>query len=344
MTQSQELWGIERATPECSKRALGQGIGQLVCYQAFGQEENRGLLGRRRRERTSTYTRRSVTVVEGLNRLKDKVAIVTGAGSRGEGIGNGRATAILFARERARVALVDANQEWAEATLEMFVAEGGERKNCAVIEADVSDEAACKGMVSQTVEKFGRVDVLVNNVGVAGPDGTAVEVDPEEWDEAMKINVKSMMLTAKYCVPEFRKVGGGAIVNISSVAGLTGGHPRLLYSTSKGAVVNMTRAMAADHGSDGIRVNAIAPGMVYTPMVASRGMTSDMREARRQRSLLQTEGTGWDVAKAALFLASEDARWITGVILPVDAGATAAQAQLPTPPSNAEGFPAPTSN
>jgi NAD(P)-dependent dehydrogenase (short-subunit alcohol dehydrogenase family) len=276
-----------------------------------------------------------LTVVKGLNRLKDKVAIVTGAGSRGEGIGNGRAMAILFACEGARVVLVDAKREWAEATYEMILTEGGEREKCITVQADVSDEAACKGVVSQAVEKFGRVDILVNNVGVAGPDGTAVEVDPREWDEAMKINVKSMMLMAKYCVPEFEKVGGGAIVNIASVAGLTGGHPRLLYSTSKGAVVNMTRAMAADHGLEGIRVNAIAPGMVYTPMVVSRGMTTDMREARRQRSLLQTEGTGWDVAKAALFLASDDARWITGVILPVDAGATAGQGQLPTPPSSA---------
>jgi NAD(P)-dependent dehydrogenase (short-subunit alcohol dehydrogenase family) len=279
-------------------------------------------------------------VVKGLNRLKDKVAIVTGAGSRGEGIGNGRAIAILFACEGACVVLVDTNREWAEATYEMIMQEGCERGKCIVVEADVSDEGACKEVVSQAVEKFGRVDILVNNVGVAGPDGTAVEVDPAEWDEAMKINVKSMMLMAKYCVPEFGKVGGGAIVNISSVAGLAGGHPRLLYSTSKGAVVNMTRAMAADHGPDGIRVNAIAPGMVYTPMVASRGLTADMREARRRRSLLQTEGTGWDVAKAALFLASDDARWITGVILPVDAGATAGQAQLPTPPSSAGTTPA----
>jgi NAD(P)-dependent dehydrogenase (short-subunit alcohol dehydrogenase family) len=282
-------------------------------------------------------------MVKGLNRLKDKVAIVTGAGSRGGGIGNGRAMAILFAREGARVVLIDANREWAEATYEMIMKEGGEKDNCIVIEADVSDEDACKGVVGQAVEKFGRVDILVNNVGVAGPDGTAVEVDPGEWDEAMTINVKSMMLMAKYCVPEFENVSGGAIVNITSVAGLTGGHPRLLYSTSKGAIVNMTRAMAADHGSDGIRVNAIAPGMVYTPMVVSRGMTTDMREARRQRSLLQTEGTGWDVAKAALFLASDDARWITGVILPVDAGATSGQGRLPTPPSSARNTPAQTS-
>lgn len=284
------------------------------------------------------------TVVKGLNRLKDKVAIITGAGSRGEGIGNGRAMAILFAREGAHVVLVDTKREWVEATYEMILTEGGEREKCTTVQADVSDETACKGVVSQAVEKFGRVDTLVNNVGVAGPEGTAVEVDPGEWDEAMKINVKSMMLMAKYCVPEFEKVGGGTIVNIASVAGLAGGHPRLLYSTSKGAVVNMTRAMAADHGPDGIRVNAIAPGMVYTPMVVSRGMTTDMREARRQRSLLQTEGTGWDVAKAALFLASDDARWITGVILPVDAGATAGQGRLPTPPSSAGNTLAQTSN
>ncbi len=263
-------------------------------------------------------------------RLDGKVAIVTGAGSRADGIGNGRATAVLLARHGARVALVDAMKSWAEATARMSAAEQGE---AAVVAADVTDPAACAAAVRAAVSRWGRLDILVNNVGIGGPPGTAVEVDPEAWDQAMRVNVTSMMLMAKYAIPEMRKAGGGSIINIASVAGIAGGHPSLLYPTSKGAVVNMTRAMASHHGAEGIRVNCVAPGMVYTPMVYSRGMTPEIREARRERSLLKTEGTGWDIGNAVLFLASDEARWVTGVVLPVDAGATAGFGRLPVPPS-----------
>jgi NAD(P)-dependent dehydrogenase (short-subunit alcohol dehydrogenase family) len=150
----------------------------------------------------------------------------------------------------------------------------------------------------------------------------------------MQVNVKSMVLMAKLCIPPMVEADGGSIVNIASVAGLTGGSPTLAYPTSKGAVVNMTRAMAAHHGRQGVRVNGIAPGMVYTPMVAD-GMSPAVREARRRRSLLQTEGTAWDVAMAAVFLASDEARWISGVVLPVDAGATAGRAEPLSPRSDA---------
>jgi NAD(P)-dependent dehydrogenase (short-subunit alcohol dehydrogenase family) len=228
------------------------------------------------------------------------------------------------------VALVDAMKSWAEDTARMIAAEQGE---AAVVEADVTDPAACAAAVRATVSRWGRLDILVNNVGIGGPPGTAVEVDPEAWDQAMRVNVTSMMLMAKYAIPEMRKAGGGSIINIASVAGIAGGHPSLLYPTSKGAVVNMTRAMASHHGAEGIRVNCVAPGMVYTPMVYSRGMTPEIREARRERSLLKTEGTGWDIGNAVLFLASDEARWITGVVLPVDAGATAGFGRLPVPPS-----------
>ncbi len=262
-------------------------------------------------------------------RLSGKVAIVTGAGSRGDGIGNGRAAAILLARHGAKVALLDAVRSWAEETARMIAAEGGESM---VVEADVTDPAACAAAVARTTERWGRLDILINNVGIAGPPGTAVEVDPQEWDRAMRVNVASMMLMAKYAIPAMRQAGGGAVVNIASVAGLAGGHPSLLYPTSKGAVVNLTRAMAAHHGAEGIRVNCIAPGMVYTPMVYSRGMSPEIREARRQRSLLKTEGTGWDVGNAVLYFASDEARWVTGVVLPVDAGATAGASRLPVPP------------
>jgi len=262
--------------------------------------------------------------------LDGKVAIVTGAGSRDSGIGNGRAATILLAREGARVGLIDAVPEWAAETLRMIESEGG---TALVTTADVTDSEACRAAVGAVVEAWGRLDILVNNVGVGGPPGTAVEVDPEEWDRAMRVNVASMMLMAKHAIPELLKQGGGAIVNLASVAGLQGGHPTLLYPTTKAAVIGLTRAMAAHHGPDGIRVNAIAPGMVYTPMVYSRGMTQEMREERRRRSLLQTEGTGWDVGAAVVYLASDDARWVTGIVLPVDAGASAGSVSSPVPPS-----------
>jgi NAD(P)-dependent dehydrogenase (short-subunit alcohol dehydrogenase family) len=255
-------------------------------------------------------------------RLAPRVAIVTGAGSRAEGIGNGRAASILLARAGARVVLVDANKEWAARTQEMIAVEGGD---AFVVEADVTRPEDCRRVVERGVERYGRVDILVNNVGISGAKGTAVEVDLDEWNHGMLVNVTSMMLMAKFAIPEMRRQNGGSIVNIASVAGLKGGTPSLLYPTSKGAVVNMTRAMAAHHGRDGIRVNCVCPGMAYTPMMYADGtMSPELREARRKRSILQTEGTGWDTGAAVLYLASDNARWVTGVILPVDAGATAA--------------------
>ena len=252
--------------------------------------------------------------------LRGKVAVVTGAGSRADGIGNGRAAAILLAEAGAKLVLLDENEAWAARTRQMIEAEGGE---AVVVRADVTRPQDCAGAVATAVERFGRLDVLVNNVGVSGPRGDAVAVDLEEWDRGLRINVTSMMLMARFAVPEMAKRKSGAIVNIASVAGLRGGIPNLLYATSKGAVVNMTRAMAAHHAADGIRVNCVCPGMVYTPMMYAKGMSPELREARRMRSLLKTEGTGWDTGAAVVFLASGSARWITGVILPVDAGATA---------------------
>ncbi len=271
------------------------------------------------------------------NRLKGRVAIVTGAGSRAEGIGNGRAASILMARSGARIALIDAVPEWAAVTQRMIADEGGES---IVLECDVTKPEDCRQAVAKTVAQWARVDILVNNVGIGGPPGTAVEVDVEAWEQAMRVNVTSMMLMAKYAIPEMRKLGAGSIVNLSSVAGLVGGHPSLLYPTSKGAVINLTRAMATHHGAEGIRVNCIAPGMVYTPMVYSRGMSPELRETRRQRSLLQTEGTGWDVGNAVRYLASDESRWVTGTVLPVDAGATAGAGRLPRDASGAGRLPA----
>lgn len=262
----------------------------------------------------------------GDKRLAGRVAIVTGAGSRADGIGNGRAAAILLARQGAKIALIDSVPEWAAQTARMIEAEGG---TAIVLQADVTKPAACEEAVCSTVAAWERIDILVNNVGIGGPPGTAVDVDLEAWDYAMRVNVTSMMLMAKYSIPEMRKRGAGSIVNIASVAGMVGGHPHLLYPTSKGAVINMTRAMAAQHGPEGIRVNCIAPGMVYTPMVYAGGMAPEMREARRMRSLLQTEGSGWDVGNAVAYLAGDESRWVTGIVLPVDAGATAGAGRLP---------------
>ncbi|MBS0241267.1 MAG: SDR family oxidoreductase [Proteobacteria bacterium] len=264
--------------------------------------------------------------------LEGKVAIVTGAGSRADGIGNGRAAAILLAREGVKVALIDAVAANAEATKAMIDKEGGASM---VIAADVADAKSCEAAVKATVAAWGRLDILVNNVGVGGTGGNAVDLNLDDWDRDLRINVTSMMLMARYAIPEMRKQKGGAIVNIASVAGLRGGHSGLLYPTSKGAVVNMTRAMAAHHGPEGIRVNCIAPGMVYTPMVYARGgngMDDALRDARRKRSLLQVEGTGWDVGNGVLYLVSDMARWVTGVIHPVDAGATAGTIGSPSPP------------
>jgi len=249
--------------------------------------------------------------------LAGKVAVVTGAGSRGEGIGNGRAAAVLFAREGAKVLLVDQTRKAAEETLEMIRTEGGE---AAVFEADVTQSKDCEAMVADAVGRWGKLDILDNNVGIGGR-ATVVDVDEAEWDHLMRVNVTSMMLTSKHAIPAMVRAGGGAIVNISSISAL---RPRGLtpYSVSKGAVIALTRAMAIDHAPQGIRVNCIAPGPVYTPMVSSGGMSADLRERRRRASPLALEGTGWDIGYAALYLCSDEARYVTGVVLPVDGGVT----------------------
>ncbi|EXJ69978.1 uncharacterized protein A1O5_07051 [Cladophialophora psammophila CBS 110553] len=254
-------------------------------------------------------------------RFDDEVAIVSGAGSRMTGeIGNGRATAILLARQGAKVALLDINASWAEETKRMIDAEGG---ISAVIHADVTDEASCKNAVAKTIELFGTVSILVNIVGVGGAMGDATTVDLAAWERDMRINVTSMVLMVRHVVPEMRRIGRGAIVNLSSVSGLQGGNPSLLYPTSKGAIIQMTRAMASQHGTENIRVNCVCPGMAFTPMVRSRGISDEMRQARVNQNLLKQEGTGWDVGYAILFLCSKEAKWITGLIMPVDGGTTA---------------------
>ena len=250
-------------------------------------------------------------------RMEGKVAIVTGAGSSGPGVGNGKAAAVLFAREGAKVLLVDAVRERADETLKIIKDEGGE---ASVMEANVINAEDCRQMAEAAMDLYGRLDVLENNVGISRR-GTVLDVSEEDWDFVMGVNVKSIMLCSKYAIPKMiESGGGGSIINISSIAGLRA-HSSTPYTTSKAAVQGLTMTMAADHGPDGIRVNCIAPGLIYSPMVASR-MDTDLREIRKTAAPLRTEGDSWDIGYAALFLACDESRWISGITLPVDAGLT----------------------
>jgi NAD(P)-dependent dehydrogenase (short-subunit alcohol dehydrogenase family) len=198
----------------------------------------------------------------------------------------------LLARQGAKVALLDYNVDWAKETQRMIAEEGGVSE---VIQTDVTDEASCKNAVEQTINLFGTIHILVNIVGVGGAIGDATKVDLAAWERDLRINVTSMVLMSRHIIPEMRQNGRGAIVNMSSVSGLLGGNPSLLYPTSKGAIIQMTRAMAAQHGPENIRVNCVCPGMVYTPMVRGRGLTGELRQARINQNLMKIEGTGWDV-------------------------------------------------
>ena len=250
--------------------------------------------------------------------LVGKVAIVTGGGAVGDGIGNGRAACILLARAGAKVLVVDRNIALAERTVQMIEAEGG---TAAAASYDVTTSAQCQAMVADAMSRWGRLDCLDNNVGI-GSMGSVVDETEEKWAEVMHVNVDTMFLACKHAIPAMIKSGdGGAIVNISSISAL---RPRGLtaYSVSKGAVIALTQAMAVDHGPDGIRSNCVFPGPVYTPMVYAKGMTDQARDTRRRASVLGREGNGWDIGAAVRFLLSEQARYITGQVLGVDGGAT----------------------
>ena len=214
--------------------------------------------------------------------------------------------------------IVDRIEERASRTLDVVVGGGGV---ASVFAADVTNAGDCRALVDAAVQRYGRLDILHNNVGIGGA-GTVVDVSEDDWDRVMEVNIKSMVLTSKFAVPAMAAGGGGSIVNISSISAI---RPRGLtpYTVSKGGVIALTQGMAMDHAGDGIRVNCILPGPVYSAMVAG-GMTDGRRELRRRASPLAVEGTAWDVAWAATFLASDEARWITGVVLPVDGGVTIA--------------------
>jgi NAD(P)-dependent dehydrogenase (short-subunit alcohol dehydrogenase family) len=252
-------------------------------------------------------------------RLAGKVAIVTGAGSSGPGMGNGKATAILFAREGAKVLCVDQVIGRAEETASIIASEGGA---AVPHQADVTVRADCEAMVQAVVERYGKLDILHNNVGI-GTLQTLQEVTEEAWDRQMAVNVKSMLLTIQAAVPALEANGGGSIVNVSSIAGLRyGGANLTAYQATKAGVIGLTISAAGQLGEKRIRVNCIAPGLVYTPMVAVM-LTPESREARRQSGMIPDEGTAWDVGWAAVYLASDESRWVTAQVLVVDAGVTA---------------------
>ena len=257
----------------------------------------------------------------GRPRLQDKVAIITGAGSSGPGVGTGKAASILFAREGAKVLLVDRNPQAAEETLASIREAGGE---ASVIAADVTLAADCEAIANAAVERYGALHILFNNVGITGP-GSPTEVEESVWDNVLDVNLKSMMLTTKYAVPRMIDAGGGSIINMSSIAGVRAGSgaASVPYSASKAGVIGMSETMAVHLGRDNVRVNVIAPGHIYTPMVGGT-MQPQVREWRRKAGPLGVEGNAWDIAYAALFLASDEARWVSGVVLPVDAGLLAA--------------------
>ena len=259
-------------------------------------------------------------------RVKGKVAVVTGAGSVGPGWGNGKAASALYAREGAKVFAVDYNLEAARETQAIIEREGGE---CTAYQADVSHSQAMQDMAEACIGTYGRIDILDNNVGIIEVGGP-VEISEENWDRLMAVNVKGMFLTCKYCIPYMEKQGGGAIVNISSIAGIRyTGYPSVSYNASKGAINQLTQNVAMQYAQKGIRANCVLPGLMNTPFIR-HGLVSaysdeGAEEMIRQRDSLcpmKKMGDAWDVAYAALFLASDEAKYITGVNLVVDGGLT----------------------
>ena len=257
-------------------------------------------------------------------RLQDKVAIVVGGGQTpGDTIGNGRATALLFAREGAKVVVADRRLASAEETAEAIAKAGGE---AVPAEADATDSAACEALVAGCVERFGRLDVLHNNVGIGDGDGSAIRITEAAWDRIFDVNLKSVLLACRHALPVMREQGKGAVINVSSIAA-TCAHPGVAYRTSKAAVNALTEQMAIANARHGIRVNAIMPGMMNTPMAIEgisreRGIPkADLIAARDARVPLgRRMGSAWDVAHAALYFASDEAGFVTGVVMPVDGG------------------------
>jgi len=251
-------------------------------------------------------------------RLKDKVALITGGTS-----GIGEATAVLFAREGAAVAITGRNPQRGKAVLARIKETSGEGL---FLRANVSSAADCRKAVEETVSAFGRVDILFNNAGVFYPQ-TALECSEKEWDEQIDVNLKGTFLMSKFVLPVMIRQGRGVIVNNASGWGIVGGDHAVAYCASKGGVVLMTKAMAIDHGAQGIRVNCVCPGDVETPMLPGdakmRGLKWDEYIAGCANRPLGRVGTPEEIAKAVLFLASDESSFMTGAALVVDGGGTA---------------------
>lgn len=245
--------------------------------------------------------------------LDGKVALVTGAGTSEIGVGTGAAAAIVFARRGASVLVADRDRDAALRTCAAIEKEGG---TASAGSYDVTVPEDCTAMVDQAVETWGRLDVVDNNVGFDAV-GAVTEFDQTRWNAAIDVNLRSVVLVSAAAMPWLARTRG-SIVNISSISAFRS-HRNAVYSAAKAGVIALTHAMALDHGQDGVRVNCVAPGPIYTPMVA-RGMSDDARDGRRRASVLEVEGTAWDVAYSAAFLASDEARYITGIVLTVDGG------------------------
>jgi NAD(P)-dependent dehydrogenase (short-subunit alcohol dehydrogenase family) len=260
-------------------------------------------------------------------RLPGKIAVIVGAGqSPGEGMGNGRATALRFAREGAKLLALDRDLRSGEETAAMVRAEGGE---CIAFEADVTDEGTLKAAMAFAVERWGRIDILHNNVGVsiAGGDASPLEITEEAFDRICAINLRGTVMACKHALPVMRRQQSGSIINISSIAALSS-YPLVAYKATKAAMIAYTQQIAIQNAELGVRANVILPGLMETPMavenrVKAWGKTRDQVVAERnaQVPLRHQMGTAWDVANAALFLASDEAGFVTGVALPVDGGA-----------------------
>ena len=256
-------------------------------------------------------------------RLKDKVAVIVGAGQTpGQTIGNGRATALRFAEEGARLVLVDRNEASLEETAGLARERGAEVE---IVIADITSEADNERIVATSLARFERIDVLHNNVGIGAGDRGPTTLERSTWDRIFEVNVTGPFLTCKHAIPAMRESGGGSIVNISSMAAV---EPTNLtaYKASKAALNAFTEQLAAANARYGIRVNGIMPGLMETPMAvdaparAAGVPREEVADRRHSRVPLGKMGTGWDVANAALFLASDEASFITGVLLPVDGG------------------------